>query len=62
VVKETVAVCETAEELDWFLANYIVGAAAEHFVDLMQAPGQRSVWVQNMREKYPTDFAPTGMV
>jgi hypothetical protein len=59
LVKETVAACQTPEELDKFLVAYIAGAVAGHFVDSMNAPGQRAMWVQNMREKYPADFAPT---
>ena len=55
LVKETVAACNT-EELDRFMSGYVMGAAAEHFVDQMTAPGQRAIWVKNMREKYPADF------
>ena len=60
LIKETVAASETSEQLERFMAGYVIGTAAEHFVDQMVAPGQRAVWVQNMREKYPADFGPTG--
>jgi hypothetical protein len=60
LMKETVAACQTPEELDRFLAGYVMGTVAGHFVDAMTAPGQRAAWVQQMREKYPIDFGPTG--
>jgi hypothetical protein len=60
LVKEIVAGCETPEELDRFLAGYIAGAVAEHYVDAMTAPGQRAAWVQAIREKYPADFKLAG--
>jgi hypothetical protein len=60
LIKETVAACATSEELERFMSGYMAGAVAEHFVDQMVAPGQRAMWVKNMREKYPTDFASTG--
>jgi hypothetical protein len=60
LIKETVAACETSEDLERFMRGYIVGTVAESFVDQMNAPGQRAAWVKNMREKYPVDFGPTG--
>lgn len=60
IVKETVSACETPEDLDRFLAAYIQGVVAGHFVDQMNAPGQRAAWVAQMREKYPADFAAVG--
>ena len=60
LIKETVAACATSEDLERFMQGYLQGAVAEHFVDQMIAPGQRAMWVKNMREKYPVDFGPTG--
>jgi hypothetical protein len=60
LIKETVAACETSEDLERFMRAYVIGTMAENLVDQMNAPGQRAMWVKNMREKYPTDFAPTG--
>ena len=60
LIKDTVAACKTPEDVERFMQAYVVGTAAEHFVDQMTAPGQRAMWVKNMREKYPADFGPTG--
>ena len=60
LIKETVAACATPEDLERFMRGYIIGTVAENFVDQMTAPGQRAMWVKNMREKYPSDFGPTG--
>jgi hypothetical protein len=60
LIRETVAASETPEQLERFMVGYVVGTAAEHFVDQMTAPGQRAMWVKHMREKYPADFASTG--
>jgi hypothetical protein len=60
LIKETVAKCETPDELDRFMSGYMHGAMAEVCVDQMNVPGQRAAWVQNMQEKYPADFAVTG--
>jgi hypothetical protein len=59
IIKETIAACETPEEIELYMRAYMIGTLAENMVDQMNAPGQRATWVKAMREKYPADFAAT---
>ena len=59
LIKETVA-NSTDADLDLFMSAYVCGTMAGWCVDQMIAPGQRAAWVQQIREKYPADFGPTG--